>query len=592
MDIVPREIQLPHDPHVNGQALEAYLYRDATECPICFLYYPPYLNKTRCCDQSICSECFVQIKRPDPHPPEHESNDPSHAGSPPHESSAEAEALVSEPACCPYCQLPEFGVTYEAPPFRRGLSYANPHQAAETVTSILPPSSPPNAAENPSLAPQTHKRRTTSISASASTVIATDRIRPDWATKLANARSHIARRSAAATALHTAAYLVGNGNTDTRSFGFGSRSRFSRNRGENSPVPSGSATPSQELRGPVAEQIHQMRRDPQGLGGSSRRGRMDDLEELMMIEAIKLSLEAEEERKKKVEKEAAKDAKKRAKEDKKKEKKERKGVYGSGASSAGGSTLSLSLASFGRRRGNSGGSNLARELTPEMPDDTRSKGKEADRSAAGAPAALAPVDFMQAENHVAQHGTVASRQFDEDSFLDPQESHGLPTTTAAPGIPSHQRHMSNASNAASSFTESIPNSLQNYSRVHGSPSSIPSASRTNIPGNNNGTQQVDSIVSDPMFDLRNLAAAINIGGEERAVTAPHTTQTSFDGSGARFTATKDNEAAGAPALWERRAETPTLMVTPVTPAATSESEESGKQLGTVVSGDAESVDTQ
>src|SRR5205814_1664603 len=58
-DMTPREIQLPKDPYVNGIPIEAFLYKDATECPICFLYYPPYLNRTRCCDQPICSECFV-----------------------------------------------------------------------------------------------------------------------------------------------------------------------------------------------------------------------------------------------------------------------------------------------------------------------------------------------------------------------------------------------------------------------------------------------------------------------------------------------------------------------------------------------------
>lgn len=91
---------------------------------------------------------------------------------------------------------------------------------------------------------------------------------------------------------------------------------------------------------------------------------MDDLEDMMMMEAIRLSLVAEEERKKKAEKEAAKEAKKKAKEDKKKEKKEKKGVYGSGASSASGSALSL-LPGIGRRRGNSGASNLQREVMPE-----------------------------------------------------------------------------------------------------------------------------------------------------------------------------------------------------------------------------------
>ena len=68
-DLTPREMRLPHDPFVNGQPLEVFLYKDATECPICFLTYPPYLNRTRCCDQPICTECFVQIKRVDPHLP-------------------------------------------------------------------------------------------------------------------------------------------------------------------------------------------------------------------------------------------------------------------------------------------------------------------------------------------------------------------------------------------------------------------------------------------------------------------------------------------------------------------------------------------
>lgn len=44
----PPEIRLPHDPYVSGLPIEAYLYREPSECPICFLYYPPYLNKTRC----------------------------------------------------------------------------------------------------------------------------------------------------------------------------------------------------------------------------------------------------------------------------------------------------------------------------------------------------------------------------------------------------------------------------------------------------------------------------------------------------------------------------------------------------------------
>mmetsp|Transcript_17276 Transcript_17276/g.25695 ORF Transcript_17276/g.25695 Transcript_17276/m.25695 type:complete len:258 (-) Transcript_17276:123-896(-) len=34
------------------------------ECPICFLWYPGGLNRVKCCKQSICTECFTQIKKP------------------------------------------------------------------------------------------------------------------------------------------------------------------------------------------------------------------------------------------------------------------------------------------------------------------------------------------------------------------------------------------------------------------------------------------------------------------------------------------------------------------------------------------------
>ncbi|KAJ4152863.1 hypothetical protein LMH87_009383 [Akanthomyces muscarius] len=111
-ELPPTETMLPHDPFVNGQLLEVYLYKDAADCPICFLSYPPYLNSTRCCDQAICSECFVQIKRADPHLPEHHPDgqpltDPDRRPDP----EDLPEMLTSEPSACPYCQQPEFGVT-------------------------------------------------------------------------------------------------------------------------------------------------------------------------------------------------------------------------------------------------------------------------------------------------------------------------------------------------------------------------------------------------------------------------------------------------------------------------------------------------
>ncbi|CAG9462632.1 unnamed protein product [Pedinophyceae sp. YPF-701] len=35
------------------------------ECPICMLYYPS-LNRTRCCQKEMCTECFLQLKIPAP----------------------------------------------------------------------------------------------------------------------------------------------------------------------------------------------------------------------------------------------------------------------------------------------------------------------------------------------------------------------------------------------------------------------------------------------------------------------------------------------------------------------------------------------
>ena len=341
----PREMQLPYDPYVNGQAMEAYLYKDSTECPICFLYYPPYLNHTRCCDQPICSECFVQIKRPDPHPPEH--GEESQSGGEGEQQQRRPEAadaqLVSEPSACPFCVQPEFGVTYIPPPFRRGLAY-NTDQAARSPMNIASSVSSTSSLSSGNVPPPTSvgRRRGASLSTSDPSVVTTDKIRPDWAQKLANARSQASRRAAAATALHTAAYLVNtNGNNDSRGLlgrRSGGRRGLSESQGSGSSHRGGS---------PALQALAYLTDGRRGAGhegggggggdypeeesrslapprGSSRRTRIDDLEEMMMMEAVRLSLASEEERQKKVEKEAKKDAKKREKESKKVDKVSRK----------------------------------------------------------------------------------------------------------------------------------------------------------------------------------------------------------------------------------------------------------------------------
>ncbi|KAF2280215.1 uncharacterized protein EI97DRAFT_498454 [Westerdykella ornata] len=334
-EMTPQERQLPKDLYVNGQRIEVFLYKDAAECPICFLYYPPYLNRTRCCDQPICSECFVQIKRPDPHPPEHhEPNSSAPAG----ETQDEIQ-LVSEPAACPFCVQPDFGVTYEPPPFRRGIVYAgSTHNHLANAASAMSSSSSLNF---PAASPG--RRRATSVAANDSSVVTTDMVRPDWAKKLADAKAHALRRAAAATALHNAAYMIGNLEASgSRGFGIGRRRRaiFS----SDSATSSGQGTPRREGEGNTLDAGTSQRGESHadlfpGRHSSRRGNRLEDLEELMMMEAIRLSLAAEEERKRKEEKEAAKEAKreekKKAKEAKKAEKASRKsGLFSASNSSS------------------------------------------------------------------------------------------------------------------------------------------------------------------------------------------------------------------------------------------------------------------
>jgi hypothetical protein len=126
-----------------------------------------------------------------------------------------------------------------------------------------------------------------------------------------------------------------------------------------------------------------------GRGSSRRTNRIEDLEELMMMEAIRLSLAAEEERKKREEKEAAKEAKKeekrRAKEAKKAEKASRRAgsLPMAGASNLDGEAEVGSSASAGKgkevdRSGGSAGFNPLTEPTSTLnaPSATEPSSKE------------------------------------------------------------------------------------------------------------------------------------------------------------------------------------------------------------------------
>ena len=520
-EMTPREMKLPKDPFVHGQPIEAYLYKDASECPICFLYYPPYLNKTRCCDQDICSECFVQIKRPDPHLPEHQEASSQNTGEPP-----DPDALTSEIATCPFCKQPDFGITFEPPPFRRGLTYVN--QASNSVigkvASAMSSSSSLASAMSGGKASSvdTARRRAQSLSANDPAVITIDRVRPDWHQKLEGARAHAARRSAAATALHTAAYLMGNRGqeSDSRGFSaFGRRALLRRGSG-----PGSSSTRDEmsqmNLLALMAERYgtqasNRAEGDQEGATsprGGSRRVRIDDIEEMMMLEAIRMSLASEDERRRKEEddsKESRKNAKKQAKKKEKEVKKAEKAAKKSGMYSGSASQSSMDL------RGESSEAS-GKGKAVQQPDATPSG------SSATVPLPSTPsspylpdptTDQDQAQLHLER--ARAQLQPEISPYTSPFDSH--------PYRPSHLRKQSNAS--STDDDDSIRASLRGGLRGSGSGSSFdvsPSGSGINITeastAHLSGTPPGGGAGVEPMFNFRSLAAMV---GEDEKVETKH-----------------------------------------------------------------------
>ncbi|KAI0721586.1 hypothetical protein C8T65DRAFT_523553, partial [Cerioporus squamosus] len=217
---------------------EAAIYRGAIECPICFLYYPPNINRSRCCDQAICTECFVQIKRADP----------------------TTTHLVSEPAACPYCVQENFGIVYTPPPWRAGLG-----SEGAVSTSY--------AAANTSM-----KRRRKSFGHNDPEVVTVDMIHPDWEAKLAAVRAAVARRANRRIIMRQVGdRLIPVGVTSGRVHAIPAEEA-----GAEAPESSGERGSRRSRRRQQNQEINQFL-GSMGLGGQ-------DLEELMVMEAMRLSL--------------------------------------------------------------------------------------------------------------------------------------------------------------------------------------------------------------------------------------------------------------------------------------------------------------
>ncbi|OCF35429.1 zf-C3HC4 type zinc finger protein [Kwoniella heveanensis BCC8398] len=223
---------------------EKKAYANAVECPICFLNYPPNINTSRCCQQPVCTECFVQMKR----------------------SEATITHLESDPACCPFCMETDFGVIYERP---LGMG-RNGNANASGFSQALSLGSESELSLGPGMNPKMKETvRRKSVSSKAKEVVTIDEIRPDWEQKLNTVKAAAARRASRRIVMRQVGdRLIPIGYTSSRAPG---TADFSMSVGQNN------------------------NNDESGAGsrrGSRRResNRERELEELMIMEAMRLSL--------------------------------------------------------------------------------------------------------------------------------------------------------------------------------------------------------------------------------------------------------------------------------------------------------------
>ncbi|CCC69701.1 hypothetical protein NCAS_0D01200 [Naumovozyma castellii] len=226
------------DKFLPSDDLKYDLYKHGSECPICFLYLPGPMNYSVCCQQPICTECFVQIRRAEAHFPHEEIDPTTHA---PREEEKDPNLLTSEPASCPYCAIPDFSISYIPPTSRRtgfggipsGMFTIKLEPEADTPEEMTP--------------------RSRSKSLEGASIITSDTIRPDWELKLNKERARLVRRSTNATAIHISNRLVNSAHMTRRE---STQDNHSSNSSRHTPEPTA-----------------------------------DEIENVMMEEAIRLSLE-------------------------------------------------------------------------------------------------------------------------------------------------------------------------------------------------------------------------------------------------------------------------------------------------------------
>ncbi|KAG2147146.1 hypothetical protein BD769DRAFT_1382246 [Suillus cothurnatus] len=198
-----------------------------------------------------------------------------------------ATHLVSEPAACPYCVQENFGVVYTPPTWRTGIGSDGTSLPVWSDTSKGFQQNIPSAAQ----------KRRKSFGHDSPEVVTTDSIRPDWEAKLAAVRAAVTRRANRRIIMRQVGdRLIPVGVTSGRVH----------------PLPTGEGQEAGEVDGSVSRRSRRHRNNggqpdigqllgQMGLGGQ-------DLEELMVMEAMRLSLLEHEEQQRKEEEKRKKEA--------------------------------------------------------------------------------------------------------------------------------------------------------------------------------------------------------------------------------------------------------------------------------------------
>lgn len=174
--------------------LKIDIYSNVEECPICFFNMPAPLNKTKCCKQNLCTECFILMKRQRP-----QLNRISRTLTTTDNTEIDIARGIfsyteldnnegsryritikvnSTPAKCPYCTQEDFAVTYNPPSSRR------------TGIGGVPP-----ATYDPNVKPFINSNRKSHIISELDriTCVKSDDIRPYW--QLASKQTRVLYRT-------------------------------------------------------------------------------------------------------------------------------------------------------------------------------------------------------------------------------------------------------------------------------------------------------------------------------------------------------------------------------------------------------------